>query len=250
MAPAHPLTNAARLLDGTIAALDIARDRWIWLTPDAARVLDTVLLHGTTTPLAEALTAGGADEAEVRAVLHRAEKALAADRLLPAPPGTVPLPGTAATTSPPPGTARPRWRYRLPAAVGLAFAVAAVKLLPLRWLLAAFATIRLLPPARAGRAAALHTAVLAARPRWWPGRLACLEVATATVIACAFTGRRVHLVLGARPLPNEAHAWITTPAGEAFGAYAPDRPWTPVHTTPRLTPRAFTRTDETRIAGR
>lgn len=84
------------------------------------------------------------------------------------------------------------------------------------------------------QAATLHAAVLAARPVWWPGRLACLEVATATTVAAALTGRRVHLVLGARPLPNEAHAWVTTPAGSAVGAYAPDRPWAPVHAVPPL----------------
>ncbi|MDT0446797.1 lasso peptide biosynthesis B2 protein [Streptomyces johnsoniae] len=251
MAPAHPLTNAARLLDGTIAALDVTRDRWIWLTPDAARVLDTVLLHGTTAPLAEALSANGADGADerrVHAVLRRAENALAADGLLPPPPGTVPLPEAEPATGPPAGTGRPRWRHRLPAAVGLALAVAAVKLLPLRWLLTVLATVRLLPPARPDRAAALHDAVLSTRPGWWPGRLACLEVATATVTACALTGRRVHLVLGARPLPNEAHAWTMTPAGEAFGAHDPDRPWTPIHTTPRLPTHAVTRTGEFRVA--
>jgi hypothetical protein len=232
--PAHLLTTAARLPDGTIAALDVARDRWLWLSPDAARVLDTVLRHGTTAPLATALTEHGQDEVQIRAVLTHAEQALAADGLLPGPPGMKPLPEAAPAAGPPPLAGRVRWRHRLVAAVGLMLAVAAVKVLPLRRLLALLAAVRRLPPATARQAAALHAAVLATRPEWWPGRLACLEVATATTLAAALTGRRVHLVLGARPLPNEAHAWVVTLGGNAVGAHAPDRPWIPVHTVPPI----------------
>ena len=234
MPPAHLLTTAARLPDGTIAAFDVARDRWLWLSPDAARVLDTVLRHGTTAPLAQALAAQGQDATQIRTVLVRAEQALVADGLLPAPPSMKPLLEAAPAAGLPPFAGRVRWRHRLVAAVGLAVAVAVVKVLPLCRLLALLAAVRHLPPATARQAATLHAAVLAARPVWWPGRLACLEVATATTVAAALTGRRVHLVLGARPLPNEAHAWVTTPAGSAVGAYAPDRPWAPVHAVPPL----------------
>lgn len=230
----HPLMTAVRLADGTIAALDVVRDRWLWLSPDAVHVLDTVLCHGSTVPLAKALTAQGQDEVRVRTALADAAEGLAAAGLLPAPPGTKPLTEAATVAGPPPLAEWVRWRHRLVAAVGLAVAVAVVKVLPLCRLLALLAAVRHLPPATARQAATLHAAVLAARPVWWPGRLACLEVATATTVAAALTGRRVHLVLGARPLPNEAHAWVTTPAGSAVGAYAPDRPWAPVHAVPPL----------------
>lgn len=230
--PAHLLTTAARLPDGTIVALDVARDRWLWLSPDAAHVLDAVLHHGSTAPLAQALAAQGQDEAQIRTVLAHAEEALVADGLLPAPPGMKPLVKAAPAAGPPPLAGRVRGRHRLVAVVGLMLAVALVNVLPLCRLLALLAVVRRLPPATGRQAGALHAAVLAARPGWWPGRLACLEVATATMVAAALTGRRVHLVLGARPLPNEAHAWVVTPGGDAVGAHAADRPWTPVHTVP------------------
>ncbi|MFE7571734.1 lasso peptide biosynthesis protein [Streptomyces sp. NPDC057539] len=59
----------------------------------------------------------------------------------------------------------------------------------------------------------------------------------ATVLAAALCGRRVHWILGARPLPDEAHAWVSVEGGGALGLDGPDqnnpvRPWVPVITTP------------------
>ncbi|MDH2393937.1 lasso peptide biosynthesis protein [Streptomyces sp. HNM0663] len=105
---------------------------------------------------------------------------------------------------------------------------------PLRWQIAAVRTLRGLPYARLVRLAALYTAVLAVIPSWWPGRVACMEVSLATVIATALTGRRARWVLGARFLPDAAHAWAKIPEG-AVGrdiGDAVDRPWMPVLAVP------------------
>ncbi|MEU2769416.1 MULTISPECIES: lasso peptide biosynthesis B2 protein [Streptomyces] len=74
-----------------------------------------------------------------------------------------------------------------------------------------------------------------ARPRY-RGRIACMEISLATVIALALCGRRAHLVLGARQLPTEAHAWVWTENG-AFGLSGrnrpdPRRPWVGALATP------------------
>ncbi|MFC8926829.1 lasso peptide biosynthesis B2 protein [Streptomyces albidoflavus] len=61
------------------------------------------------------------------------------------------------------------------------------------------------------------------RPAWYRGRIACMEISLATVLALALCGRRAHLVLGARQLPTEAHAWVWTENG-AFGLSGRDRP--------------------------
>ncbi|MGW1433549.1 lasso peptide biosynthesis B2 protein [Streptomyces sp. NPDC002431] len=125
-------------------------------------------------------------------------------------------------------------RDRLVATVALALSLAVTRC-PLRWQIAA---VRLLvgrfPHARLTRLDALYTAVLAVMPAWWPGRIACMEISLATVIATALTGRRAHWVLGARFLPDGAHAWAEVPDG-AVGrdvGDAVDRPWMPVLTVP------------------
>ncbi|WP_121842188.1 lasso peptide biosynthesis B2 protein [Streptomyces sp. S5] len=64
---------------------------------------------------------------------------------------------------------------------------------------------------------------LSIRPAWYRGRMACMEISLATVVALALCGRRAHWVLGARQLPTEAHAWVWTENG-AFGLSGRDRP--------------------------
>ncbi|MEE1820722.1 lasso peptide biosynthesis B2 protein [Streptomyces sp. BE20] len=137
-------------------------------------------------------------------------------------------------------TARPTVRpgLRLAAAGALVLSLVLHRL-PLRHRVA---VLRPLGRARYASPAALaerHEAVLAVVPRWWPGRIACTEVAVATVLACALSGRRADLVYGARFLPDAAHAWVEVPgaaAGRNTGD-AGDRPWTPVaHFPERVNP--------------
>ncbi|MFE2289843.1 lasso peptide biosynthesis B2 protein [Streptomyces sp. NPDC059452] len=95
--------------------------------------------------------------------------------------------------------------------------------------------VRALPRRRyvsPARVRALHTAVRAMTPDWWPGRVACLEISLATVIAASLTGGRAQWVLGARFMPQGAHAWAEVPGGAAGRdeGDAFDRPWTPVIT--------------------
>ncbi|GGU40476.1 hypothetical protein GCM10010289_71640 [Streptomyces violascens] len=132
-------------------------------------------------------------------------------------------------------TARPTAprRDRLVAAVALALSLV-MSQWPLRWQIGAVRLLRGLPYARRTRLEALYTAVLAVIPSWWPGRIACMEISLATVIATALTGRQARWVLGARFLPDAAHAWAEVPEG-AVGrdiGDAVDRPWTPVLAVP------------------
>jgi len=120
----------------------------------------------------------------------------------------------------------PPWRNRAVAAVALVLALL-VSRLPLRHQVTAVRLLRGLPYARLSRLEALYTAVLAVIPSWWPGRIACMEISLATVIATAFTGRQARWVLGARFLPDAAHAWAEVPEG-AVGrdiGDAVDHPW-------------------------
>ncbi|MCX4902551.1 lasso peptide biosynthesis B2 protein [Streptomyces sp. NBC_00892] len=124
-------------------------------------------------------------------------------------------------------------RDRLVAAVALALSLAMSRC-PLRWQIAVVRRLRGLPYARLARLEALYTAVKAVTPSWWPGRIACMEHSLATVIATALTGRQARWVLGARFLPDAAHAWAEVPEG-AVGrdiGDAVDRPWTPVLSVP------------------
>lgn len=132
-------------------------------------------------------------------------------------------------------TARPTVprRDRLVAAAALTLSLVGDPL-PLRWKLAAVRRLRGLPYAPLDRLEALHTAVQAVVPPWWPGRIACAEISLATVIATALTGRQARWVYGARFLPHAAHAWVEVPEG-AVGrdaGDAVDRPWMPVLTVP------------------
>ncbi|MEU3971882.1 lasso peptide biosynthesis B2 protein [Streptomyces bacillaris] len=136
------------------------------------------------------------------------------------------------------GAPRARWWVRRLVAVALILSTPAIRL-PLVWLNRGCGVLRHLPPAPAALAREVNGAVLAARPRWWGGRLACMEVSLATVLALALCGVRVHWVLGARALPNEAHAWVVGD-GYALGLEEDDpvRPWTPTLMTPPIPRRA------------
>ncbi|MFJ4880044.1 lasso peptide biosynthesis B2 protein [Streptomyces sp. NPDC088745] len=131
-----------------------------------------------------------------------------------------------------PAHQRPPLLLKMLAATVLPVAIA-VHRLPLRWLVTATGALRRLPPAEPAFAQNVHQAVHAVRPPWWGGRIACMEVSLATVLALALCGRRVHWVLGVRAAPNEAHAWVQ---GEAFTLGLenddPVRPWTAALITP------------------
>ncbi|WBB64604.1 lasso peptide biosynthesis B2 protein [Streptomyces sp. WMMC500] len=133
-----------------------------------------------------------------------------------------------------PGARPTTTRYdRIVAAAALALSLALGRL-PLRRQIAAVRLLRGLPHAGLARLEALNAAVLAVAPVWWRGRIACMEVSRATVIAAALTGRQAHWVLGARFLPDGAHAWAEVPEG-AVGrdtGDAVDRPWMPALTVP------------------
>ena len=134
--------------------------------------------------------------------------------------------------------AQPPWRLRLPAHLALALALA-IRALPgrqrMRVRLALAGAVRHLPPAQPDLVRDLYASVVACQPRWWRGQIDCKERSLATVMATALTGRRCHLVLGARPLPTAFHAWVATADGTHIGneeAGGADHPWTPVHTSP------------------
>ncbi|MYV95680.1 lasso peptide biosynthesis B2 protein [Streptomyces sp. SID1034] len=108
---------------------------------------------------------------------------------------------------------------------GLFAALLLLRLLPIRVAVAgARAATRL--PGRAALPQEAEAAFAAVRraARLWPGRAACLEESLAAHFAAAFTGRRVRWVVGARFVPQGAHAWIE--AGTAIiGQDESDRVW-------------------------
>jgi hypothetical protein len=120
---------------------------------------------------------------------------------------------------------------RIAARLGLRLALAANGL-PLRTRLRIADLLGNLPHATHRHTETLHSAVLDARGAH-ERRAACWETAFATQIACALTGRGTTLVLGVRPLPWCAHAWIRTPDG-TLGVTVEDaeRPWLPLRYAP------------------
>ncbi|QCX82222.1 hypothetical protein C9F11_43210 (plasmid) [Streptomyces sp. YIM 121038] len=109
--------------------------------------------------------------------------------------------------------------------VGLLLALVLLRLLPIRAAVAGARIVTRLPSRSATptEATAAFAAVRRAA-RWWPGRAACLEESLATFFAAAFTGRRVRWVIGARFVPQGAHAWIE--AGHTIvGQLEDDRVW-------------------------
>ncbi|MFE5948700.1 lasso peptide biosynthesis B2 protein [Streptomyces sp. NPDC056480] len=122
---------------------------------------------------------------------------------------------------------------RAVAAVGLTLSLTLSRL-PLRHRIAAVRVLRRLPAAHRAQVARLDAAVRHITPTWWPGRIACLEISLATVLATALTGRHASWALGARRLPDAAHAWVDTfegPVGHDVGDGA-DRPYTRVLSVP------------------
>jgi hypothetical protein len=124
---------------------------------------------------------------------------------------------------------------RLLALTVLALAVPASRL-PVRWLQRPLGATRRLPAAAPCHAGPLHQAILRQRPRWWRGRIACLEVSLALMIGLGLKGRRAHWVLGSRPLPHEAHAWVLLADGTSYGLEHDDpvRSWVLVDVFPPL----------------
>ncbi|MER5813884.1 lasso peptide biosynthesis B2 protein [Streptomyces californicus] len=121
--------------------------------------------------------------------------------------------------------ARPGPGVRAAGNVGLGAALVLLRCLPVRLVVRAARLVGRLP----GRAASPEEAdaVCAAVRRavgWWPGRAACLEESLAGYLAAALTGRRVAWVLGARFVPQGAHAWIAT-ANAVHGQEPADRVW-------------------------
>ncbi|MEW1700341.1 lasso peptide biosynthesis B2 protein [Streptomyces sp. NPDC091278] len=120
---------------------------------------------------------------------------------------------------------RPRPDVRVAGHVGLGAALVLLRCLPVRLVVRAARLTGRLP----GRAAAPEEAdeVCAAVRRaagWWPGRAACLEESLGAYLTAAFTGRRVAWVLGARFVPQGAHAWVAT-VGAVHGQAPVDRVW-------------------------
>ncbi|MFJ8746689.1 lasso peptide biosynthesis B2 protein [Embleya sp. NPDC127516] len=119
---------------------------------------------------------------------------------------------------------------RVAGRIGLRLALAARRL-PLRARLRLASVCGHLPQAGHTRTRALHAAVTAAGADC-DRRTACWETALGTVFACALTGHGTTLVLGARPLPWAAHAWILTPDGALGITTEDERPWLPILHTP------------------
>jgi hypothetical protein len=211
-----------------IALMDIrtGRGQWRFLDPIGAQLWQTITDGATPAEAIEKHTvqwAGrGADPAQVRVdlaaladdleradLLHQTPKVHRHDH-----------PEVQFATSVPVGPAG-----YLAGLVGLLLALALLRLLPIRSAVAGARIVTRLPgrtatPAEATAAfAAVRRAV-----RWWPGRAACLEESLAAFFAAAFTGRRVRWVIGARFVPQGAHAWIE--AGHTIvGQHEDDRVW-------------------------
>ncbi|MFE2690160.1 lasso peptide biosynthesis B2 protein [Streptomyces mirabilis] len=218
---------AASSPDG-IALMDIrtGRGQWRFLDPVGARLWQKITDGATPAAAINDLTAywhsKGADPIQVRTdltalagdleradLLHHAPPAAQADRT-----------EVRFATPAPVGTAQ-----RLAGHAGLLLALVVLRLLPIRFAIAGARAATFLP----GRAALPHEAEVAFAAvrravRLWPGRAACLEESLAAHFAAALTGRRVRWVIGARFIPQGAHAWIE--AGTTIiGQDETDRVW-------------------------
>ncbi|MEE1930690.1 lasso peptide biosynthesis B2 protein [Streptomyces sp. TRM 70351] len=218
---------AATSPDGT-ALVDIraGRGQWLFLDPVGARLWQKMTDGVAPATAIDDLTAywrsKGADPAQVRSDLTAlADDLERADLLHP-----VALSAQASRTeirfaTPVPVSAA----HRLAGHAGLFLAILLLRLLPIRFAIASARAATLLP-GRAALPQEAETAFCAVRraARLWPGRAACLEESLATHFAAALTGHRVRWVLGARFIPQGAHAW--TEAGTAIiGQDETDRVW-------------------------
>ncbi|MFF8789185.1 lasso peptide biosynthesis B2 protein [Streptomyces sp. NPDC015125] len=121
---------------------------------------------------------------------------------------------------------RPRPGVRAAGHMGLGAALVLLRCLPVRLVVRAARLAGRLPGGRAASAEEADAVCAAVRRAvgWWPGRAACLEESLAAYLAAALIGRRVAWVLGARFVPQGAHAWIAT-AGAVHGQEPADRVW-------------------------
>ncbi|MEU6404869.1 lasso peptide biosynthesis B2 protein [Streptomyces sp. NPDC046985] len=235
-----PGVHRADLGSGSYAALAAHTGTWQWMNAATDRIWAAALtgtLHDLARRFGEQGLPGDADAIVTEIVEQLTRAGLLADGGR----GTaaLPPPMPSATVPAAPGPA-PRWPGRMLARVGLALALAMMRL-PLRTRMRLLDCLRVLPPAPPALAASAAAAVPLIRPAWWPGRIACMEVSLATVLTVALRGRRAHWILGARRMPNEAHAWVWTPAG-ALGLSGrdisdPRRPWVAVAAAPPIHPK-------------
>lgn len=238
MMPVPPGVYRADLGNGSIAALCTSRGTWQWLNTTSDRIW-AAAAHGTVPEFIKELRDEGLTDNAETVVTDTITALIRAGLLGPgAGTGTLPEQIPAATTGAE-TTARPGGLMRVPACLGLALALLLMRM-PLRTRMRLLTPLRRLPAAPARLAASADATVRHLRPAWWPGRIACMEVSLATVLTIALCGRRAHWVIGARRMPNEAHAWVWTPAG-ALGlsgrdADDPRRPWVAVAATPPIHP--------------
>ncbi|MEV4000300.1 lasso peptide biosynthesis B2 protein [Streptomyces halstedii] len=223
----RPGVHAAPSPDG-IALMDVrtGRGQWRFLDPVGARLWQTITDGTPPATAIDDLTAywhsKGADPAQVRTDLTAlADDLERADLLHHAAPAAQPDRTEVRFATAAPASAA----QRLAGHVGLFAALVLLRLLPIRIAITGARAVTRLP----GRAAlpqeaeAAFTAVRRAA-RLWPGRAACLEESLAAHFAAALTGRRVRWVIGARFIPQGAHAWIE--AGTAIiGQDETDRVW-------------------------
>ncbi|MFJ6841319.1 lasso peptide biosynthesis B2 protein [Streptomyces griseoluteus] len=234
-----PGVHRADLGDGSRAVLVTHNCTWQWMNSATERIW-AAALSGTLPELADQLRGEGMPGDADRIVTTTVQELTRAGLLTDSGPGApeLPTPMPSATTPATP-CGKPGRAVRVRAWVGLALALAMMRL-PLHARMRLLDCLRVLPPAPPAVVASAAAAVPLIRPTWWPGRIACMEVSLATVLTVALHGRRAHWVLGARRLPNEAHAWVWTPAG-AHGlterdADDPRRPWTAVAAAPPIHP--------------
>lgn len=219
---------AADTKDG-VAVIDLrtTRGKWRFLDPVGAGLWRKVVSGTPREHAMEELVAywaqRGADPDQVHADMNALADQLDAEGLFTA----APHPPTSKATQVRyvDAVTRPRMGVRAAGHVGLGAALVLLRCLPVRLVVRAARLAGRLP----GQAASPEEAdaVCAAVRRavgWWPGRAACLEESLAAYLAAALTGRRVAWVLGARFVPQGAHAWIAT-ASAVHGQEPADRVW-------------------------
>ncbi|ROQ65258.1 transglutaminase superfamily protein [Streptomyces sp. CEV 2-1] len=217
---------AAASPDG-VALMDIraGRGQWRFLDPVGARLWQKVTGGADPATAIDDLTAywhgKGADPAQVRTDLTALADDLERVGLL--------------HHEAPAQRDRSEIRFAVPVPVSavqqlaghaaLLVALLLLRLMPIRIAVAVARVATVLPgrPALPHEAESAFAAVRRAA-RLWPGRAACLEESLAAHFAAALTGHRVRWVVGARFIPQGAHAWIE--AGAAIiGQDETDRVW-------------------------
>ncbi|WEH37945.1 lasso peptide biosynthesis B2 protein (plasmid) [Streptomyces sp. AM 4-1-1] len=218
---------AAPSPDG-IALMDIraGRGQWRFLDPVGARLWQKITDGTPPAAAVDDLTAywhgKGADPAQVRTDLTAlADDLERADLLHHAAPAAQPDRTEVRFTT----LVRVSTAQQLAGHAGLFVALLLLRLLPIRIAVAGARVVTFLP-GRAALPQEAEAAFAAVRraARFWPGRAACLEESLAAHFAAALTGHRVRWVVGARFIPQGAHAWIE--AGTAIiGQDETDRVW-------------------------